>query len=427
MKTPRLVFSLKKLELNAARLKRTAQEVFRGREVEVFYSAKANYHPRVHATLFSSGVGAEVGRLLELKMIPQEVPVLVNGHFKSDEFLKEAIQRKVKRIFVESLEELKRIEKIASSQQVVARVGIRIQVSLDKKVGATPSEVLRIAHYQSSAIVIDAVHFHLGWKESNDEIAERTFASALAATDILIGCSHPVTTMNLGGSLTEASNAPSQAFKRFSLFASKLPSHIKKIELEPGRYFVGDCGLLYAQVQEVRGEMAIINTCAYAYRLTGATPAVDLLAVGSRKALSGKTLKLSGHWASENDVFLFEQESRLPRAGDVIRFRNLGAYVDSWFDQLCLDYPLEFEFDHPLDQLFKILEENQKGAGSILNRHWDFASDELHSLPTNTRDHLLMLEAIKQWLPLAPEGALESQLRLVFADYSTLRRALKNA
>jgi len=428
MSLPRLVLSIEKTKLNAERLKTTAQNIFTGRTVQLYYALKANYHPEILSALFACGIGAEVGRLHELNMLTKMMTnrVIINGHYKSLAFLEAAIKRGIERIYIESFDELMRVEQVARSLERKVQVGIRVKIFVNNKVGADEAEIRKISLFSSPFVSLTALHFHLGWNEKDLMVAQQAISLALIGESILAAAGHRITVLNIGGSLAEASAAPNQAYNRLQLFSKHLPAHIMTIEIEPGRYYVGDCGILYAQVEEIRGKRVLLNTCAYGYRLTGATPAVDILSVGSRSHANGESVIFSGHWAAENDVLVVSNIENMPHVGDTVRFRNYGAYVDAWFDQICLDKTIQHELSHPFDQLLEKLEFVQKGAGSILIHYWDFLNDELRVLPSSQYEHKLLINAIEKWLyECAPPGHIESQLRLICADYVSLKRALR--
>lgn len=427
MKPPFLLFSIRKLEENIVRIQNLSKALFKDRNVNIFYAVKVNYSVPVLKTLFKNGIGAEISRPKELKMALEHHSqnMILNGHYKSDELIYDSIQNGVKRIYVESLSELIRVNAVAKKVNKKVDVGVRIKVSENNKVGADLDEVNAISKFQSEFLNISAVHYHLGWNVRNMDFVLSSLEKLIQAAQLLKQNGRNIDTANIGGSFVEFYEDQKQIYERFVEYQKRIPDFIKNIEIEPGRYFVGDCGVLYANVVEIRNLGSTINTCAYGYKLTGGTPSVALVSVGSRKDLR-VPLVLFGHWAAENDAITLANETRVPRIGDFVRFRNYGAYLDTWFDQLSLDADVNFEFIHPYDELQKYLEAIQTGSSSILRNHWDHLKDELKSLPVKKGDLRLLLRSITEWIEKQPFSSDEDlALRLIYHDYSTLRREIK--
>lgn len=98
--------------------------------VEIYYSYKTNHIPGVLKVLHKLGAGAEVVSPYELwlaiRLGVDASRIIYNGPNKSDKALKMAIEKQIKLINIDSLNEIQRIEKIAKEIGKVVCVGIRV-------------------------------------------------------------------------------------------------------------------------------------------------------------------------------------------------------------------------------------------------------------------------------------------------------------
>lgn len=123
--TPIYVYNLKIIEKCVKRLKDAL-----GDKNNLYYSVKANPNMEILSYIKKLNVGVEVSSIVELKLV-QEVGfernnIIFSGPGKKEQDLKYIIESGIRCINVESVEELRRIERINNEIHMQANVALRI-------------------------------------------------------------------------------------------------------------------------------------------------------------------------------------------------------------------------------------------------------------------------------------------------------------
>ncbi len=131
--TPLYVYDFDYMSEQYAKLK----EAFRGRKSIIAYAVKANSNLSVVKHFAKMGSGADCVSIGEVRRaflagIPA-YKIIFSGVGKSDDEIREAIQRDILYINVESAAELERVELIAKELGKVSRISIRVNPNIDPK------------------------------------------------------------------------------------------------------------------------------------------------------------------------------------------------------------------------------------------------------------------------------------------------------
>lgn len=155
-----------------------------GLNAKVFFSYKTNPVPAVLKPLAALGCGAEVISEFEFwladRLSIDGAGIIVNGSVKSQDLLRQAVEKEVTLINVETVEEMLRLRQFASARKRTANVGLRINPCLAKgswdftltagskkshigfrKGDAAWGEALAILR-EDPALRLRGLHFHIG-------------------------------------------------------------------------------------------------------------------------------------------------------------------------------------------------------------------------------------------------------------------------
>ena len=131
--TPLYVYDFQAMRTQYAKLK----EAFRGRKSLISYAIKANSNLSVVALFAQLGAGADCVSIGEVRRAMMAgVPkykVIFSGVGKRDDEIKEAIERDILYINIESEAELGRVEMMAQALGQTARISIRVNPNIDPK------------------------------------------------------------------------------------------------------------------------------------------------------------------------------------------------------------------------------------------------------------------------------------------------------
>lgn len=159
----------------------TLKEAFKARKSLICFAVKANSNLSVLKHMASLGAGCDCVSIGEVKRalyagIPK-YKIIFSGVGKRDDEIEEALKQDILMLNLESEEEMKRVEMIASSLGVVARISIRVNPNIDaqthpyistglheNKFGVDIESAKRMYIHAKSATALDPVgiHFHIG-------------------------------------------------------------------------------------------------------------------------------------------------------------------------------------------------------------------------------------------------------------------------
>jgi diaminopimelate decarboxylase len=423
---PRLKFSLELCKINCSKFKKIAESRFKNKAVNLYFALKTNDFKEVRDVIYSKGFGAEVITDEELNSaINSKVRIVVNGHFKSDNLLCRAIQNNVDMINVESIEELGRVQFLAETlSSMDINVGIRMRIKENKIIGFPKAAIEKIKIGQFKNLNLRGLHFHAGWNVRDDNEIVMILKEMQEYLKLLGSISAKIDTVNLGGSFIEPTEDGSQLSRRMDLYDKAIPEYITNVHFEPGRYIVGNCGMLESTVFEERDNCSIINSCAYGHSLIGATKRVSIIPSKFRCKDYPQKIVISGHWPCEEDRIEIIKSEYIPRNGDKVIFNNMGAYCSEWRMQFDYNKGLDYDFETNLSLL--LINIAPEDRNTILNR-WDFFKDRFNNLPVKYEEQTTVLNALSELFKAKKEWTENEVNKILYNyhdDYCLLRREL---
>ncbi len=260
--TPLIIFLENRVRNNINTFNKVFKAVFNN--FQCFYSFKANFLPEICNIVKSEGLGAELIGLPELKLaLKLQFPpdkIIVGGPYLPQDLIEKCVQEKIKEIVVYNMNDLIRINSIAKKSQTIQDICLRINTQkFGSKLGIllNPSNVIKLKRIlnESKNLRITTLLSHYSTQMNNFELFEKNVNILLDNTKILFDAGIKIENINLGGGFPEAVIMPEKQLKelatRIYFLISNFEIRFKNIYFEPGRYLVGDAGLLIAKIIKV--------------------------------------------------------------------------------------------------------------------------------------------------------------------------------
>jgi diaminopimelate decarboxylase len=280
--TPLYVYSQRTLLHHLTQLQRAFAEV----EPLICYSVKTNGNLHLCRLMADHGAGFDVtsgGELYRALQAGGTGPKIVfAGVGKTDEEFSQALQNNVGLFNVESEAELYALADVARAMNRPANVALRVNPALPPKThvktdtsvkgtkfGLDIETILDVARSVVSEpyIRVIGLHMHLGSPIITTQPYREGVEKGLVLIDQLRKQGHPISVLNMGGGFgihyRKQEAPPADAFAEVIVPAVKQSGC--KLVLEPGRFIVGNAGILVSRViytKESGGRHFIIQDAA---------------------------------------------------------------------------------------------------------------------------------------------------------------------
>jgi len=347
--TPLYIYSYKTLIDHFLKL----QNAFASIEPLICYSVKANSSLAILKALVDKGAGldivsgGELFRAMKVGCPPEKIVYASVG--KTDAEIKEGINRGILFFNVESFPELENINRIARKLNKVVNVAIRINPDVEPKthrfittgkltnkfgIDFKTAEKILIRCCSFPNVNIKGLHIHIGSQIT--ESAPFVFAITKMVKFIsqLKNKGVEIEYLNIGGGLGIIYNQETPQTAKD--FAKKVLPIFKntglKIILEPGRFIVGNAGILVTKVLYIKstpknkfvvvdaGMNDLVRPALYeAYHQ------ILPLRAMSRKSRTEK-LDVVGPICESADFFAKARKMSIPDEGDYLAVMSAGAY-----------------------------------------------------------------------------------------------------
>ena len=264
--TPLYVYDIDAMRRQYDKLK----EAFRGRKSLIAYAVKANSNLSVVKTFAELGAGADCVSIGEVRRAMMAgVPkykVIFSGVGKRDDEIKEAIERDILYINVESEAELGRVEMIAKTLGIAARISIRVNPNIDPKTHPYISTGL---HDNKFGVEIDTakrmyiranasewldpvgIHFHIGSQLTElDPIREASEIVADLVRSLKAAVGIELKFFDIGGGLgiRYKEETTIEPYNYAQAILSTLTGMDITVVCEPGRFLTANAGYFLTKV-----------------------------------------------------------------------------------------------------------------------------------------------------------------------------------
>jgi len=263
--TPLYVYDFDAIKNNYNNLK----SAFEGKKSLVAYAIKANSNLSVVKLLANQGAGADCVSIGEvrraLKAGVEKYKIIFSGVGKQDYEIKEALQKDILLINLESEAEMKRVEMIAKELGKSARISIRINPNVDAKThpyistglhenkfGVDIDTAKKMYIYAKNSDYLDPIgsHFHIGSQLL--DIAPIKEAASIVADLVksLNAIGVEIKFFDVGGGI--GIDYDNDQTIDLEAYVSAIVQATRGLDVtivcEPGRYMVGNAGYLLTSV-----------------------------------------------------------------------------------------------------------------------------------------------------------------------------------
>lgn len=348
------VYDLEALRRHVSALRRSLPPGY-----ELFYAIKANSDLPILETLATLVDGFEVssgGELAWVRRHFSEARAVFSGPGKTDAELRQALAQRVEAIHVESLNELKRLARIATESGYIAQVMLRVNLPRN----GTKTTLVMGGQPTPFGIAADQLPACLAWLRRQPTLRLRGFHFHLlshqldAAEHLMLLRSYVSETMgwcrrydlkvdhiNAGGGIGINYRAPDKQFD-WELFSSGLKQLNPPlcVRFEFGRYITAACGYYAAEVVDIKESFGrhyvVIRGGTHHFRTPYAQGHSHPFRVlpfqrwpfqYERPQVKSVTVTVVGQLCTPKDVLAFDAPVDAVRVGDVLIFSYAGAYA----------------------------------------------------------------------------------------------------
>jgi diaminopimelate decarboxylase len=326
------------------------KNAFKARKSIIAYAVKANSNLSVINHFAKLGSGADCVSIGEVKRAllagVDKYKIIFSGVGKRDDEIKEALERDILMLNIESEAELKRIEEIAKNLRKVARISIRVNPNIDPKthpyistglhenkfgVDIETAKKLYLYAKKSEFLNPIGIHFHIGSqltelepiKEASQIVAD--LVRSLKAVNI------DIKFFDVGGGLgiRYKDEKLIEPYDYAQAILSTLSGLDVTIICEPGRFLVGNGGWFLTKVlyEKVNGDKRFVIVDGAMNDLIrpslyGAYHKIEVL--NDNKELS--KANLVGPICESGDFFAKNIELPKTNPEDLVIIHSAGAY-----------------------------------------------------------------------------------------------------
>lgn len=350
--TPLYVYDFSRIHENAQRLK----SAFRSDDVSVdfYYAMKANCHPAILDVFVEEGYGMDCVSPGELKLALQAgvkpENILYTGNYESHDDLKAAFDSGAK-INLDDISTLYRLLKIGTPEMITYRInpgkgkgkyeeittggdkakfGVPYEKAVTAYKNAIDAGIKRFgAHMMTGSGVLDADHFPNMLELFLNELGEISSELGINFEFIDMGGGLGIPYFGDGETL-DIEKVGKNTLNIFRKKVMELKLGNPTLALEPGRYLVGDTGIMVSRVTGIKegyrtfiGIDAGFNTLIRS-ALYGAQHPIVI--DGKENEAPSITADICGQICENTDIFAKDRMLPLTEEGDLAVFTQAGAY-----------------------------------------------------------------------------------------------------
>jgi len=326
---------------------------FSDMDAKICYAVKANSNLGVLKTLAKLGSGADVVSEGEIRLAlaagikPSDM--VFSGVGKTASEMAYALDHNIFQFNVESEPELERLNEVALSKDMKARIAVRVNPDIDprthakistgqkeSKFGIAMNKALPVYRYASSlrGIEIQGVSVHIGSQLTNLEPFAQAFARVRSFVGELRAEGNKIKTLDLGGGLgiPYGQEEPPMPDAYAEIAKREMKDLQCQLLFEPGRVLVGNAGILVSRVIYIKNSESRIFVIVDAAMndlirptLYGAYHGIVPVAAPLGNA-STELVDVVGPVCETGDIFAEQRLLKVPAPGDLLAFRSAGAY-----------------------------------------------------------------------------------------------------
>jgi diaminopimelate decarboxylase len=326
------------------------KKAFKARKSIIAYAIKANSNLSVINHFAALGSGADCVSIGEVKRAllagVDKYKIIFSGVGKRDDEIKEALERDILMLNIESEAELQRIEEIAKSLGKVARISIRVNPNIDPKthpyistglhenkfgVDIETAKKLYIYAKKSEFLNPVGIHFHIGSQLTELEPIKEASAIVADLVRSLKAINIDIKFFDVGGGLgiRYKNETLIEPYDYAQAILSTLSGLDVTIICEPGRFLVGNGGWFLTKVlyEKVNGDkrFVIVDGAMNDLIRPSLYNAYHKIEVLTDSKETSKA-NLVGPICESGDFFAKNIELPKTNPGDLVVIHSAGAY-----------------------------------------------------------------------------------------------------
>lgn len=324
--------------------------------VSIHYAMKANANTKVLQTILRSGFGVDVvsgGELRRALLVGfKSRQIIFSGVGKTEGEIKLAIQKNIKQINVESVEELKRIAIVAKKFRKRVEIGVRVNPNISAKTHpyittgfhknkfgvdlGSMKDIEKVFNENFENLKFVSISMHVGSQIHDLKVFKDAIKKGLSLIDNLQKHGWLISRFDIGGGLginyQKSAADDKKNIKRYGALVSKLlkdKNSDLEIQFEPGRILVARFGLLVSQVQYIKKNkmriFAILDTGSHHLirpALYGAYHRITPLVKRSKSFI----YQVVGPLCESSDFLANDRKISELAQGDLVIIADAGAY-----------------------------------------------------------------------------------------------------
>lgn len=344
---------------------------------EGFYSFKANYLHEICRIVKEGNFGAEIISLPELELAldlnfsPNKI--IVGGIYLTDQLILKCLDNNIKEIIAYSLSDIKRINDLAKNSNKTQKICLRINsgkynARLGVEINENTIEKLQLILSECKNIELTTILSHFSTQMNSIDLLKKNCISLLTSLKKLQKKLHiDIKNINFGGGFPEAVVFKKERLEDFALSVKKLIqeynfSHLN-VYFEPGRFLVGDAGILISKIINVTDNRWIFLNIGNHIVPKFARCNLRFYNLNNLNESYNTKTSIAGIIPSDQDVLAKDYYfTPTLKIGDRVLISNVGAY--------CLTFSNRFPYRLPAILLVK-----SKEYKTIFNptKHQDFS------------------------------------------------------
>lgn len=349
---PCFVFDRNRFDRNINSFRKSFRKYFD--KFEIAYSTKTNPHPAILKAAKENGIKIEIvshyeyDEVAKVGFMPDEV--IYNGVIPHL-FSKYTIASHGGKVNVENIFEMKQIAAIALKEKREIKIGIRLNINLHdgeghcSRFGVVPfsQEFFQFLNLQNDYCRINGVHIHIhggrdidSWKaraKKAGEVAAYLRSEYIDFGSNLFGFMDKRLSEQFDNKIPSFDEYAEVIFNELGRFYNKMP----EIIIEAGTPIVADTVSAVGKVEYIKTglhKQAVSSLSIYDFGFFHGSDKkvpVDVIHISGNDAY--RNLPIYGYACTEDDLLCRSYNGELS-VGDILIFRNLGAYAYS----LCSDF-----------------------------------------------------------------------------------------
>jgi len=345
-KTPFYCYSLSQLQKNFSLL----SNAFKTVKPMICFSVKSNSNIEILRELKKIGSGADVVSMGELiKTIKAGInskKIVFSGIGKTEEEIKMAIKKRVLLINVESESEVNLINKVSKKMSSKISIGIRLNPNIsgkthkkistggkNEKFGLLQNDFINLTTKikKMKNLKLEGISVHIG----SQITSVKPFKKVLLAVEKIIKKTKiNFKFIDLGGGMGISYLKKEKELNLFE-YAKEVANFKKnknsKIIFEPGRFIVGNAGILITKIIHIKKSNKKFFVILDAGMNDFMRPALygaehEIIPLKKSKGITKNAFEFVGPICESSDKFLSKKNFSKIKIGDYVALTNVGAY-----------------------------------------------------------------------------------------------------